>query len=573
MPCHARRRHRRRDALDFSNHASDLNHATPCQRTMQQGRRTNDRRRRVLYSAHQAENESTSAASRRAAEKLREARCPQMAYGSRVHQRIRGRWFSLVPVRLRSMLLVTGSIFLLATILCIGHYAAVTWTPLSTRPMIARPLRLDRPDSFGRWCMIAMLTVTAGIALMTYQLRRYRNDDFGGHYRLWRVVILVSVLASVNILAALVDWTGAIIDAGFGKRVALAGSDWVRLVVTFGGAVLALRMVAELWHCRTALALMATSCILFVIPEAVQWNILKIESAGYWTLATTAPMLGCTTLLIAMLTYLRMLYREVKQVQDVSMTDRFQQFRISLFQSHSNREEDSSTPGDETLAETKTKPRWWQRGRSDGRVESEAEQDGSPTPTKQDSNTSRDSTKKQKKAVPEIAAVNEDTDHAQESIPAKDKRRWFGLRGPKTSEGETDTQSDTEATTERPENSDKYARSSSRSKTKSTASTPSKRTDTPDTESERADEKAPRKGLMGWRRKKNIKQQDETESAEPEAPKPLSQQASGGKPPISKPPLDTNDQSLEGDEIDWNAMSKAQRRRLRKQMKRQDKAA
>ena len=64
---------------------------------MQQGRRTNDRRRRVLYSAHQADHEPSSAASRRHAEKLREARCPQMAYGSRVHRRIRGRWFSLVP--------------------------------------------------------------------------------------------------------------------------------------------------------------------------------------------------------------------------------------------------------------------------------------------------------------------------------------------------------------------------------------------------------------------------------------------------------------------------------------------
>jgi len=552
---------------------------------MQQGRRTNDRRRRVLYSAHQAENESTSAASRRAAEKLREARCPQMAYGSRVHQRIRGRWFSLVPIRLRSMLLVTGSIFLLTTILCAGHYAAVTWAPLSTRPMIARPLRLDRPDSFGSWCMVAMLSVTAGIALMTYQLRRYRNDDFGGHYRLWRVVILASVLASVNVLASLVDWTGAIIDAGFGKRVALAGSDWVRLVVTFGGAVLALRMVAELWQCRTALALMAMSCMLFVIPEAVQWNILKIESAGYWTLATTAPMLGCTTLLIAMLTYLRMLYREVKQVEDVSMMDRFQQFKTNLFQSHSNEEEESSTPSDEAVAEAKTKHRWWHRSKADHGVDTETEQSGSSTPTQQSSNIKRD-TKKRKKAATETATVKknvanedlaeEENDQTQQKpVSVKNKRRWFGLRGPKPSSSESGNQSEAEEnsadeqTSEHAGNPNKRTRSSSRSKT--TASTPTQRTDAADTEADSADEKAPRKGLMSWRRKKTNKQQDETES---ESPKPQSQQApTASKSTPPKPQHDAGDQSGEQDDIDWNSMSKAQRRRLRKQMKRQNKAA
>ena len=49
---------------------------------MQQGRRTNDRRRRVLYSAHQAENESTSAASRRGGRKA--SRSPVSANGIRL---------------------------------------------------------------------------------------------------------------------------------------------------------------------------------------------------------------------------------------------------------------------------------------------------------------------------------------------------------------------------------------------------------------------------------------------------------------------------------------------------------
>jgi len=543
---------------------------------MQQGRRTNDRRRRVLYSAQQAENGPTSAASRRAAEKLREARCPQMAYGSRVQQRIRGRWFSLVPIRLRSILLVSFIISLLATILCVAHYAAVTWTPISTRPMIARPLRLDRADSFGRWCMVAMLTVTAGIALMTYQLRRYRNDDFGGHYRLWRVVIVFSVLASVNALASLVDWSGAIIDAGFGKRVALAGSDWVRLVVTFGGAVLALRMVAELWHCRTALILMLTSCILFVIPEAVQWNILKTESAEYWTLATTAPLLGCTTLLIAMLTYLRLLYREVKQVEDTSITDRLQQFRQRLFQSEETGDEESATPDDRISTEPKTKQRWWQQRQSDDKASSKTEQERPKPQTNQGNSGKRDLTKKQKKVGVSQTADEEVMDQTPEAKPPKVKRRWFGLRAPKASASETSTESGMKASSESEQKAkksgNKRTRASSRSKSASSSQT--KPLEIFENESDKTDKTTARKGLMGWRRNKEAKQSEAEERADSSRPQSQEQRAAAGiKPTSPQPQNDTEDESMESDEIDWSSMNKAQRRRLRKQLKRQNKAA
>ena len=554
---------------------------------MQQGRRTNDRRRRVLYSAQQAENGPKSAASRREAEKLREARCPQMAYGSRVHRRIRGRWFSLVPIRLRSMLLVTGSIFLLTATLCIAHYTAVTWTPLSNRPMIARPLRLDRPDSFGRWCMVAMLAVTAGIALMTYQLRRYRNDDFGGHYRLWRIVIVVSVLASINALVSLVDWSGAIIDAGFGKRVALAGNDWVRLVVTFGGAVLALRMVAELWHCRTALILMLTSCILFVIPEAVQWNILKIESAGYWTLATTAPMLGCTTLLIAMLTYLRVLYREVKQIEGPSIMERLHQIRLRLPQSEDKIDEETSTPNVGMFAETTTKRRWWQRSEKDSHDRSKTDPEQPATETAQESTKKRSTAKKQKLApLPEKqaavkqaavkqAAVKENIDQSQETDPPEGKRRWFGLRGPKASASEAAIDSESEAVVPHTEESEnKQPRSSSRSKSKSATRDMNEAEGTSGTEPGQREEKASRKGLMGWRRKKDAEQAEEIDtSGSHQADGEEQRNPDGNKSAPRQNSNESEEDLVETDDIDWNSMSKAQRRRLRKQLKRQQNAA
>ena len=525
---------------------------------MQQGRRTNDRRRRVLYSAQQADHASATKTSRREAEKLREARCPQTAYGSRVHRRIRGRWFSLVPIRRRSMILVAGCLGILATTLCIAHYAAISLPSLSTQPTIARPLRLDRPDSFGRWCMVAMLCVTAGIALMTYQLRRYRNDDFRGHYRLWRLVVVVTILASVNSLVSMLEWGGAILDAGFGKRVALAGSDWIRLVVTFGGAVLALRMVAEIRRCRTALVMLLVSCVMFAIPEAVKWNILKVESIGYWTMATTAPMLGCTSLLIAMLAYLRMLYREVKQVEEGSLMDRFHQLRLNLFQTR-EAETDENPSGEHSDATPKRG--WRPQGTPDANGKSKEKRQRKAPVDADDRDTE-----------PDGDAVKDDNESSSKVVPGM-KRRWFGLRKakPAATKSETDARTKTQASqSPKDDSKKKRQRSSLRLKPKSTTGDHGNTSNHPNvaSASKQASGGQARKGLLGWRRKKDTIASESADQTNSSKPRPTNEQVRERTEHEG-----SEEQSVDTDTIDWTSMNKAERRRLRKQLKRQNKAA
>ncbi|NND99463.1 MAG: hypothetical protein HKN47_19280, partial [Pirellulaceae bacterium] len=193
-------------------------------------RRTTDRRRRVLYT-HQADASAATASSRSARDKLREARQPAKAYGARVQRRLQGRWFSLVPIKRRTLCIVATAIATMSLLMTYAHYASVTWPSLAYHPEIARPLRLDRPDSFGRWYIAILLAASSGVALLTYQLRRYRNDDYRGHYRLWRLIIVVLLLTSVNSLVSAVDWGGALLDAVFGKRVAFSGYDWLRIVL------------------------------------------------------------------------------------------------------------------------------------------------------------------------------------------------------------------------------------------------------------------------------------------------------------------------------------------------------
>jgi hypothetical protein len=63
-----------------------------------------------------------------------------------------------------------------------------------------------------------------------------------------------------------------------------------------------------------------------VIPEAVKWNALTVESLERWIVVTCAPLLASTALFLSLGVYLRMLYREVRRIPDgESIWERFHQ--------------------------------------------------------------------------------------------------------------------------------------------------------------------------------------------------------------------------------------------------------
>jgi hypothetical protein len=508
---------------------------------MSHGREVHDRRRRVLYSAHQAEQ--TPAASRRESERLRKARRPPAGYGARVQRRLQGRWFSLVPIRRRTLILVAGLITLLTLLLCGAHYAAVAWPSIAHRPEIARPLRLDRPDSFGRWFTSALLIVSTGASLLIYQLRRYRLDDYHGRYRLWRLVILVFLLAGINSVVALIDWGGALLDAGFGQRVALSGSDWIRLILSLSGAVLALRLAVEVHRSRFALISMLVAFGLLAIPEAVNWNVLKVESLGIWVLVTSAPLLACTALLIALGGYLRSLYREVLKIgEPESVREKFQQLCRQL----SNRLDRIATSSDEAASdagEPKVSQRrgWLSRSKADKAKRAAAAD---------------------KKAKPKRKSSDDSN--------ATEKRGWFGSRS-----GKSDKQSDGERVAQ--DNSPaepvkKGRRFSMRLAPPTTEKNTAQTAQAASSEApQNTDDLGPKRksGIGGWLRRDKAVQAD---GEHPVQPKVKTKAKPTTSVPAAKSPSDEAD-DIDTTGIDWNSLSKAERRRVRKQLKRRNRAA
>ena len=516
---------------------------------MPQDRRTTDRRRRILYSSQTADTSKPTAASRRAKEKLREARQPTKVYGARVHRRLRARWFSLVPVKRRTMLIFSSIIAACALLLTYAHFAAVTWPSLVYRPEISRPLRLDHPDSFGRWFISSVLVASAGASLLIYQLRRHRNDDYRGHYRLWRLVIFVLLLASVNSLVMVVDWGGSVLDAAFGKRVAFSGYDWLRIVLGVGGVVLALRLVAEVRRSRWALTAILIACGFLALPEATKWKLFAVEDMNRWALVTSAPLLGYTSLFLAFTGYLRLLYREVRGITDEET------IRQKLKSKTANWFTRSAEQSEEEPATRRSKRRKTRPVAEEPEVEEPEIEEEEPVYARDEEQYEQEESQQPEEAQ-EPAAQDE-------TQPVRKKRRWFGLRAAKP-ETEEDTQEETPKRKKKRRfgfRLDPNENNQEETETEEVAQE--------ETGDEQEQEDKPKKKRFGlsWRNKKKKTEAAEDQADEPDPvpePEPVAQE------PVAQ---ESAEETINEDEIDWNSMSKSERRRLRKKLKRQNRAA
>lgn len=639
---------------------------------MAQARRSTDRRRRVLYQTHSATAAPSTPASRRAAEQLRAARQPAKAFGSRVGQPLRGRWFSLVPSSPLAMTAVAVVLCAIPISFALLHHLSFSWPALAYEQAVARPLQINRTDSFASWWTTLVLLLSAGVSTLIFQLRRHRSDDFRGHYRLWRMALIVSLAASLHHTVDLVGWLGAVMDLGLGDRAVLSGSKWLRIVMDVGGIIIAMQLIVELVRCRAALAAMVVTCGLFALLELAFWNVIQIQTNAMATLIIAAPMLGFSSFLLASTFYLRALYRQVVNVADeVSLRHRFsmwlatwrdQDIDVSLPEMEpaaarngavarvarpdapskpaassatassatASRTAASQPPAAKPQAKTQpSKPAAATKATSPLAARRSAEANADPTESTEqddDATTPKRSlwsrlTKRAGKqdddaeniddtetsASAQTGNATDGPDETDDSAESKPKRRWFGLRAGKVQADEEpsdDIQKNAieERSTEAEETATKPAKKpwfSLRLQPKTNEGAEDQE-DTPsaDTETDEDGEKKPGLFARLFSKKttddEEIDFQDEEapENAEPSKPAaarkpgPLSRKSSpqpsqkaagqSGQHTAQKPqpqqPVST-DGEIDPDDIDWESLSKSERRRLRKQIKRSGKAA
>ena len=504
-------------------------------------RRNVDRRRRVLYQAHAAPHAPQSPR-RRDTEALRAARQPAKVFGSRVRQPLRGRWFSLVPVSTFSLSLLVGTLAFVPLLLTALHYLAITWPTLAYRDAIARPFRIDFSDSFAAWWLTAVMLLSTGTSLLIYQLRRHRSDDYRGHYRLWRLTMCVMFVACINSTVGLLSWFGAVVDLVVGDRAALSGERWLRILVDVAGIILTMRLAAEVYRCRAALISLLAGAALVGYAEAAVWNLITIDNAAKSTLVIAAPLLGFSSFLISSTSYLRLLYRQARNIDDAApLRQRLKDWAAQTF-----------ARDDEPIAELEeiefARPN----------AVAVMHQDETAPSRKAKSNRSK-ATPSQTQPTPEPESAEPKSEAEEPS--AKPKRGWFGRRKP-AQDSEPDSAEEKSSSSDKP----KKGLFSMRLRPKASPAEDPTAVDDGDAQSK----EKPKRGLGGFLRRKDSS--GETESAPEPASSSTKHQRSAPQP-AAKTQTEQADDEADADDIDWDSMSKSERRRLRKKLRRGGHAA
>ncbi|MBB3208718.1 hypothetical protein FHS27_004550 [Rhodopirellula rubra] len=375
---------------------------------MLHSRRQDDRRRRVLMTSASVSAASPTSGSRSRMEQLREARRPTLAYGSRVRKCLRGRWFSLVPIQRTTVAKVFSVLSLIVLVLILLNDATARFVTFADRPSFVRVFRISEYGSIGRYFIGVMYLALAGAGWMVYQLRRFRNDDFGGNYRVWQWIVGLALLSSVAHVVPILGMLGGTIEWIMGKRIALSGKDWIGLFLIIGGAILAMRSVAEMRRYRASVSLLVVGWLWSAIPISVDWNILATTTNLRWTVVTSSHLLAVSFWFAATVTYLRSLYFEVRGIEPSAglvqrMTDAFA--RRSTAESNDSDTTDDTT--DSPARKTTAKP-----AAAKVAAKPAATKTRPPKPTRDESDES------------------DDQDEAAEKKPNSGKRRWFGLLGP-----------------------------------------------------------------------------------------------------------------------------------------------
>jgi hypothetical protein len=239
-----------------------------------------DRRRRVLA-------EETAAGTATVARTSRHGRDEAPRYASAAHPQRQRPITDLVPVRYRWHVLAW--VLALAAIagLQAGHYLT-HGTSAGLGPHALAALDVAAGGSLAGWFRSAVLALAAGVAMLVLVIRRHKQDDYRGSYRIWLWAAACWLLASAEASAG---WTAAFAELMVrltGWSGPMDGFVWRLAPAMLVMLPIAVRLLLDMRECRASAILFAIGGALWVASLAGGAGLFSIG----WAMADTMLKAG-----------------------------------------------------------------------------------------------------------------------------------------------------------------------------------------------------------------------------------------------------------------------------------------
>lgn len=210
----------------------------------------------------------------------------------------------LIPLRKRSVLA-----WMTLLVLVVAMVEGLYWlriTRLDAFYSHTTPMHLFGPGTVANWVSSTLLIFSGLIAMLIYNVRKLRVDDYRGRYRVWPWISCCCFMTSLDAATGVHRLIQVTMIHVSDTRLWGDGSAWWLIV---GGLVVGLMLfcgMRDAWRSRGAVMglLMATSC--YVGATILYLRLFSLGSVPYDMMVWAALLLsGHSMLLVSLLVYAR----------------------------------------------------------------------------------------------------------------------------------------------------------------------------------------------------------------------------------------------------------------------------
>ncbi len=248
-----------------------------------------DRRRRIVRES--AASDAAVAADYSRALKKKARRNPQNQhdafltgvdtpnYSQDVRKPCQQRVVQWIPIRARSVSTLITSCWVVWGLLLAAHYFLhTTANSVGRSPIpVLQLLDLRSPHSIANWMTCQLWLLTAFASWMVYNIRQHRLDDFSATYRVWFVMIGLSLFSCFDTSTSATYLVGQSIDPWTRREIGYGG--WPLILAAYASvvALVGIKLSSEMRQSQAALWLWLGGLFAWGCAALLGTGLLKIQ--------------------------------------------------------------------------------------------------------------------------------------------------------------------------------------------------------------------------------------------------------------------------------------------------------
>ena len=258
-----------------------------------------DRRKRVILDSVAADSNSAVESARAAKRNRKQLRTSSNSllsgfdsgtYSPSVRKPCQMRLVQAIPISSTVLSAAIASLWVIWLALVAAHYffhSSANSIGRSALPLL-QLFDLRSPHSIANWLTCQLWMFCAIASWMLFSIRKHRLDDFTANYRVWLVMLGVSVFSSFDASTSALYLLGQSIDPWTKKEMGYGGWPLVLAVYASVVALVGLRLTGELRAVPGAVALWFGGLIAWGCAALLGTGLLKLQ----WSLGSIDLVVG-----------------------------------------------------------------------------------------------------------------------------------------------------------------------------------------------------------------------------------------------------------------------------------------